>query len=667
MITPEQFKRACGNLLGIVNKQSAISAKANLSNKTAIESLNEASAQLNDDTLRVLVMGKFSSGKSTFLNALMGQKLLPAKPTPTTAVIGEIIYADTAEAILYPKKGYAGGDKPFSIKIDELSNYIVIDHSQVSADAKKKDNPFNKIVIKYPLSICKHGIMFVDSPGLDDPTCHDAITKDYLPTADAILYCMNSSQAFSAADKFEIERLISLGYKSIIFVLTYFDVLLYNDSLNGTNDAEDAKRHYTQQLSKYTDLGENGIFFVGSLPALNAKLNNKPELLAQSNFPPLEKKLEEILFNEKGRMKLLKALYSTRRVNRATSQHLSDLIDVANSDRNGLSERIILAQNNLNQAEAKATEILSQFKLSSVSIVNGAKDRGRQFFLSEILPNIENWANDFTPNEEQSISMWHPKKTGAAFTEGCIKYVQSVLETKMAEWCEKGLVNKYVKPQLELLISQQNENLEAYESDLRRVRATLHLSLDSETISEEEGAGNANRILSAIAGAFLNPASLVTAGAFGWKGLVASLVATLVGGIVLGIISLFTPVGWPALIITWIISALVGGSFVGSNIEGNIKKKIAEKMREELSKQQEVVASNIGNAVNEVLTKIQDAVSDGLNAPVVQFREVLREAQNSVDLESTEIQSKVTTYTHLRSENTKLANDMDTFAQSLNA
>jgi len=667
MITPEQFKRACGTLLGIVNKQSAISAQASLGDKTAMESLTEAGQQLNEDTLRVLVMGKFSSGKSTFLNALMGQKLLPAKPTPTTAVIGEIVYSDNAGATLFPKKGYAGGNKPFCIKVEELSKYIVIDHTVPQTDKKKVENPFQKILIKYPLAICKHGIMFVDSPGLDDPTCHDTITKDYLPTADAILYCMNSSQAFSAADKVEIERLISLGYKSIIFVLTYYDVLLYNDEMNGTIDAEDAKRHYIKQLSKYTDLGENGIFFVGSLPALNAKLNNKPELLIRSNFPPLEKRLEEILFNEKGRMKLLKALYSTRRVNRTTSQHLTDLIEVANSDRSGLSERIHSAQTKLNQAQAKANEILSQFRFSSSSIINGAKDRGRHFFLSEILPNIAAWTSEFTPNEDQSISMWHPKRTGAAFTEGCIKYVQSRIETKMAEWCDKQLVNGYVLPQLETLTKQQNANLESYEEDLKKVRTTLNLSLDSDAINEEESAGKANRIVSAIAGAFLNPASLVTGGAFGWKGLVASLVATLVGGIVLGIVSLFTPVGWPALIITWILAALTGGAFVGGNIESNIKKKIAEKMKEELSKQQESVPANIGTTVSDVLDKVQNAVASGLNAPVEQFKKLLSEAQKSVNAEGSEIQARVAEYSKLRSENTALANDMDSFAQSLNA
>mgnify|MGYP002946337930 FL=1 len=135
---------------------------------------------------------------------------------------------------------------------------------------------------------------------------------------------------------------------------------------------------------------------------------------------------------------------------------------------------------------------------------------------------------------------------------------------------------------------------------------------------------------------------------------------------VLGIVSLFTPVGWPALIITWIVSALVGGSFVGGNIESNIKRKIAEKMREELSRQQESVAANIGQTVSEVLDKVQTAVSNGLNAPVEQFKKILAEAQRSVNSESSQIQSRVESYSKLRKENTNLANDMDAFAQSLN-
>ncbi len=663
---PEQFRQSCGNLLGILKQQTLITTKADLGDKTMLTTINDAASQLNDDQLRVLVMGKFSSGKSTFLNALMGQTFLPAKPTPTTAVIGEIVYAENAEAVLYPKEGYSGGTKPFPIKIEDLAKYIVIDHSHSQNDEVKKQNPFKKVLIKYPLSICKHGIMFIDSPGLDDPTCHDTITKDYLPNADAILYCMNSSQAFSAADRKEIERLQALGYKSIIFVLTYFDVLQENDRILGTHDAEDARKHYIQILSKYTDLGESGVFFVGSLPALKAKLTGNQQLLDDSNFPSLERRLEDILFNEKGRMKLLKALYSTRRVNRITGQHLNDLIEVTNADMNGLSERIHEAQNNLSQARSKADEIYNLFKISSNKMIESAKDRGHAFFLNNIIPSIPDWVGEFTPSDEQSISFWHPKRTGAAFTEGCLKYVQGQIEAKMATWAEEELINGYLIPELKLLTAEQDSNIAAYENDLSRVRTSLNLSIDSEEISSQEDAGTGNRILSAIAGAFLNPASMLVGGAYGWRGLVTSLVTTLVGGIVLVIVGLFTPIGWPAMIITWIISAIVSGTIAGSGLEGQIRKAIVNKMQEELRNQQEAAVKAIGDAVAEVIKKLQDAVEGSLYEPVGRFEKLLKQAQERVTEDGTVLRDKSASYIHLRTENSKLANDMDVFAQSIN-
>lgn len=667
MINPGQFKTLCSNLSAIVKKQIDVTTKASLGDRNVLDSLNETSQQLGDDMLRVLVMGKFSSGKSTFLNAMMGQKLLPAKPTPTTAVIGEICYGEKPEAILYPKDGTKGGGKPIIIPTTDLPKYIVIDHSESKSDTAKAPNPYKKLVIKYPLEVCKHGIMFVDSPGLDDPTCHDAITQEYLPKADAIVYCMNVQQAFGAGDKLEIERLLALGYKSIIFVLTYYDVLLYNDEMNGTNEADKTRAHYIEKLSRYTDLREKGVFFVGSLPALNAKLNKNEALLAKSNFIPLEKSINQILFNEKGRMKLLKAIYTTRRANRNTGQHLNDLVELANQDRTTINERITAAERDLNQAQAKATEILNQFNIGANMIVSGAKDKGRAFFLTQVLPNLSSWVEEFTPSDEQSISMWHPKASSQAFTEGCIKHVQGRIETVIASWSEDELLNKYIMPRLESLTQQQEANLALYEEDLKKVRAKLNLDLDGDNIADDNRAGNTNRILSAIAGAFLNPASLVTGAAFGWKGLVASLGTTLVGGIILGIISMFTPVGLPALIITWILSAITGGLIVGSGMESKIRKTISEKIREELSNQQEVLASNIGQAVEDVIDKIKSAVSKELNTPVNKYKKLFDEARSTAGTQNADISTRISLYVNLRKENTSIASDLDDFSQSISA
>lgn len=660
MLKPEKFKELTKQLNEAVKKQEDVSAKAGLSDKNANEDLANASRQLNDDTLRVLVMGKFSSGKSTFLNAMMGQELLPAKAEPTTAIISEIIYADKPEAILYPKKS----KEPITVDISEMNKYVVIDHSETKEDKKKAETPFKKMIIKYPLNVCKHGIMLIDSPGLDDPTCHDTITEEYLPSADAILYCMNSTAPFSAKDKMEIERLVALGYKSIIFVMTYFDVILNNDEMRGTNDSEQTKQYCYNNLAKYTDLGKDGIFFVSSLNALYGKIRNNQQQLEKSNFPPLEKRLEEILYNEKGRMKLLKAVFTARRVNRATTLHLSDLIEMTNSNKAGLSERIHKAQDNLNQAQAKAHEISTQFKIGSQSIVKGAEDRGLTFFVTSVIPKIDDWVKEFEPSDDQSISAFHPKSSTTAFTEACLKFVQGRMEAEMANWIEKDLAEGYLVPQLKAITAQQDSNLASFEEDLKKLRANMNLSLDSDEISEDTP-GTTNRILSAIAGAFLNPASLVVGGAFGWKGLVTSLITTLVSGMVLGVISMFTPIGLPAVIIGYVIAAIVAGGITFKGMEGKVRKSIVEKLKAELSEQKETAAKSIGQSVAQTLEKVSEAVENSLNAPVNDYKKILEEAKHTVNAQENDIAKRTAQYSQLRKDNSKLADDFDLLSQEI--
>ena len=106
---------------------------------------------------------------------------------------------------------------------------------------------------------------------------------------------MRVQNAFSISDKTQIEYLRELGYKSIIFVLTYYDFLLYDDEMYGTNEADKTRAHYIERLSRYTDLKEEGVFFVGSLPALNAKLNkNNASMVCLSHLLELENRLKEL-------------------------------------------------------------------------------------------------------------------------------------------------------------------------------------------------------------------------------------------------------------------------------------------------------------------------------------------------------------------------------------
>lgn len=186
------------------------------------------------NTNLISFVGRFCTGKSTLINALAGKKLIPKNHRYTR------------------EEAYT--------RVQNTDNITYIEWS---------GRLFEEQSFKYPL--------------------------EFLFNSDIVIYCMRCCSAFTLTDKLMIERLISLDYKSIIIVLTYFDVLLYNDEMNGTNDAEDAKRHYTKLLAKYTDLGEKNILFVSSLLGLNAKLNNMPALLNSSNLPLLEKRMKELI------------------------------------------------------------------------------------------------------------------------------------------------------------------------------------------------------------------------------------------------------------------------------------------------------------------------------------------------------------------------------------
>ncbi|UOK56794.1 dynamin family protein [Bacillus sp. OVS6] len=54
-------------------------------------SLLEKAQSLQNKSFTVALFGAFSAGKSSFANALLGEKLLPSSPTPTTATINKIV------------------------------------------------------------------------------------------------------------------------------------------------------------------------------------------------------------------------------------------------------------------------------------------------------------------------------------------------------------------------------------------------------------------------------------------------------------------------------------------------------------------------------------------------------------------------------------------------
>ena len=83
--------------------------------------LNSFIERLTDKEFRIAVVGEFSSGKSTFINALLGKDILNHETTETTAVITRIVNVTKED-----KRAYTGFVKLRNIWLPFLTIWKII-------------------------------------------------------------------------------------------------------------------------------------------------------------------------------------------------------------------------------------------------------------------------------------------------------------------------------------------------------------------------------------------------------------------------------------------------------------------------------------------------------------------------------------------------------------
>ena len=101
------FKEKQMELAGMLEDSSEVIASLNMNNYR--DNLKRLGEKVHNDTFKIQIVGTFSNGKSTVINSLLGEEVLPAYALPCTAVINEIKYAreDTDRDLPEGTKPYA--------------------------------------------------------------------------------------------------------------------------------------------------------------------------------------------------------------------------------------------------------------------------------------------------------------------------------------------------------------------------------------------------------------------------------------------------------------------------------------------------------------------------------------------------------------------------------
>lgn len=182
---------------------------------------------MQKDTITVSFCGTFKSGKSSLINALLGMNLLPVRISSATAVVTRVYYSEKPEAYV-TRKNADGSLQRDSILPEEISQYILLKEKTLRG-ARISD--IQEVGVGIPHPLLKPGIVFVDTPGLDDDKQLSEITFREMQNADLAVIIYNATKFISMDEIKAASRLTELLGGNILFVINKMDMVRDRESL----------------------------------------------------------------------------------------------------------------------------------------------------------------------------------------------------------------------------------------------------------------------------------------------------------------------------------------------------------------------------------------------------------------------------------------------------
>lgn len=237
-------------------------------------------SRLAEDRFNLVMVGRFSRGKTSLMNALLATDRLPTGIRPLTSVITTVAYGSKEQAVIK----YVGRRLTEEISLDALPSYIT-----------EKGNSGNVRQVKVaevqlPAEFLRRGFYFVDTPGLGSPIlANTRTTEEFLPEADA--FVLVTSYEGPLSDE-ELRTLHAAASRRIFVVLNKQD-------LASPDERTDALHYLREQLNGLLGNENLKIFSVSARDGLEAKQTGDAERLAESGIAALEEELVRFLIEEK--------------------------------------------------------------------------------------------------------------------------------------------------------------------------------------------------------------------------------------------------------------------------------------------------------------------------------------------------------------------------------
>ena len=192
----------------------------------------EEARVVTDGLFRVVVMGTFTSGKSTLINALLGSRILPESALPSTAILTFIQFGcDTDDVEIHYRDIVNEDGNVTKGAVEHISKekFMQTYHYDI-ADTEKLSQMggiprFKKVaysIVRCSLPLVQDGVSIVDTPGLEDKDVATELALDIAAKAQAIIYVCGE-RGFAEADREYFEENFKGNSGNVFFILNKMD------------------------------------------------------------------------------------------------------------------------------------------------------------------------------------------------------------------------------------------------------------------------------------------------------------------------------------------------------------------------------------------------------------------------------------------------------------
>lgn len=430
------------------------------------DSIRETIDKAKEEHFEVAIVGEFKRGKSTLINALLGQEILPADVLPATATLNRVTYSEEP----YVQVEYKNGQSE-KVEIDRLEEYV----TKLTTESEMKAETVKEATVYYDTEFCRNNVDIIDTPGLNDDEQMTNVTLSIIPKIDAAVFVISANSPFSQFEKEFLEKkMLTSDVGRIIFVVNCFGTFTQEDENKivetvrtriGRYVMEKAKKVMGEDSREFAvykrKIGSPKVIGVYAKRALTAKTIGSDDLLAESNFPEFERALETLLTKERGAI---------------TLQILANKITNSGTE---IMRSIVMQENALMMANDEFMEKYDR----AIKEIDDIRNKKRQEFVkinsaaNQVFDDLKPVLDSYWSNIEEAAMavIDNFQMSSDDFKKDRLKIVTGKLTDKIKESMEERaqIICEQIQNSINMAVSGETQRLQDFEDEFFKSVAVI--------------------------------------------------------------------------------------------------------------------------------------------------------------------------------------------------